>query len=404
MLQPSRLARTARSSAVRDLLRLTERPDVLSLAGGLPAPELLPVDELAAATARVLAARGPAALQYGPTEGITALRELVARRLGHGATPDTTVVTTGSQQGLDLVARAVLDPGDVVVTEVPTYLGALGALHWSGCRIVGVDGDACGLRTDLLEERLRAGLRPKLVYVVADFANPTGATLSEQRRVHLARLADRFGFVIVEDDPYGSLRWRGMRLAPVRAWTDRVVTLGTASKVVAPGLRVGWLTAPRWLAPSIVIAKQGADLHTSTLNQWIVDELLRDERWFDAHVGRLVDSYAARCAVLVEALGGILDVSAPDGGMFVWGALADPSISASALLTDALDRGVAFVPGTAFRPDGGDDHRLRLCFTTLDEAGLRDAAERLAATVSDPGRGASAPGGGRPRASAGRGG
>ncbi len=404
MLQPSHLARTARSSAVRDLLRLTERPEVLSLAGGLPAPELLPVDELAAAAARVLAARGPAALQYGPTEGIAALRELVAGRLGHGATADTTVITTGSQQGLDLVARAVLDPGDVVVTEVPTYLGALGALHWSGCRIVGVDGDACGLRTDLLEERLRAGLRPKLVYVVADFANPTGATLSEQRRVHLARLADRFGFVIVEDDPYGALRWRGMRLAPVRAWTDRVVTLGTASKVVAPGLRVGWLTAPPWLAPSIVIAKQGADLHTSTLNQWIVDELLRDERWFDAHVGRLVDSYAARCATLVEALGGILDVTAPDGGMFVWGALADPSISASALLADALDHGVAFVPGTAFRPDGGDDHRLRLCFTTLDEAGLRDAAERLAATVSDRERGASAPGGGRPRASAGRGG
>ena len=404
MLQPSRLARTARSSAVRDLLRLTERPDVLSLAGGLPAPELLPVDELAAAAARVLAARGPAALQYGPTEGIAALRELVAGRLGHGATPATTVITTGSQQGLDLVARAVLDPGDVVVTEVPTYLGALGALHWSGCRIVGVDGDADGLRTDLLEERLRAGLRPKLVYVVADFANPTGATLSQRRRIHLARLADRFGFVIVEDDPYGALRWRGVRLAPVRAWSDRVVTLGTASKVVAPGLRVGWLTAPEWLAPSIVIAKQGADLHTSTLNQWIVDDLLGDERWFEAHVSRLVGSYGARCAALVEALGGILDVTAPDGGMFVWGALADPSISASALLTDALDHGVAFVPGAAFRPDGGDDHRLRLCFTTLDEAGLADAAERLAATISDRGRGASTPGGGRPRASAGRGG
>src|SRR4051794_10504977 len=304
MLQPSLLARTARSSAVRDLLRLTERPDVLSLAGGLPAPELLPVDALAAAAARVLGARGPAALQYGPTEGIAALRELVAARLGHGATTATTVITTGSQQGLDLVARAVLDPEDVVVTEVPTYLGALGALHWSGCRIVGVEGDARGLRTDLLEEQLRAGLRPKLVYVVADFANPSGATLSEDRRIELAALAERFGFVVVEDDPYGELRWRGPRPAPVRAWSDRVVSVGTASKVLAPGLRVGWLIAPEWLAPSIVIAKQGADLHTSTLNQWIVDDLLRDERWFEAHVARLVDTYAARCAALVAALDG----------------------------------------------------------------------------------------------------
>ena len=247
----------------------------------------------------------------------------------------------------------MLDPGDVVVTEVPTYLGALGALHWSGCRIVGVDGDADGLRTDLLEERLRAGLRPKLVYVVADFANPTGATLSQRRRIHLARLADRFGFVIVEDDPYGALRWRGVRLAPVRAWSDRVVTLGTASKVVAPGLRVGWLTAPEWLAPSIVIAKQGADLHTSTLNQWIVDDLLGDERWFEAHVSRLVGSYGARCAALVEALGGILDVTAPDGGMFVWGALAE---SVDQRL-GAVDRRIG--PRRRLRPGSGVPSRRR---------------------------------------------
>lgn len=402
----SHLARTARSSAVRDLLRLTERPDVLSLAGGLPAPELLPVDALAAATAGVLARQGAAALQYGPTEGIGALRELVAVRLGHRATAATTIVTTGSQQGLDLVARCLLDPGDVVVTEVPTYLGALGALHWSGARVVGVAGDESGLRTGELEERLRAGLRPKLVYVVADFANPTGATLTAARRTHLAALAERFGFVIVEDDPYGALRWRGERLAPVRAWSDRVVTLGTASKVLAPGLRVGWLTAPDWLAGPITIAKQGADLHTSTLNQWLVHDLLADRCWFDAHVAALVATYESRCTTLVDALTreAVVEVAAPDGGMFAWCSLRDPSVGTSALLGEALDHGVAFVPGAAFRHDGADDHRLRLCFTTLQPTQLDEAAARLASVVSGRARGASAPGAGRPRASAGRGG
>ncbi|MFT3855061.1 MAG: PLP-dependent aminotransferase family protein [Ilumatobacteraceae bacterium] len=379
----SHLARTARSSAVRDLLRLTERPDVLSLAGGLPTLELLPVDALAAATASVLARHGAAALQYGPTEGIGALRELAAARLGHRATAATTIVTTGSQQGLDLVARCLLDPGDVVVTEVPTYLGALGALHWSGARVVGVDGDAAGLRTGELEERLRAGLRPKLVYVVADFANPTGATLDTARRSHLAALAEQYGFVVVEDDPYGALRWRGERLAPVRAWSDRVVTLGTASKVLAPGLRVGWLTAPDWLAGAITIAKQGADLHTSTLNQWLVHDLLADRGWFDAHVAALVATYESRCTTLVDALtrDGVVEIAAPDGGMFVWCALGDPSVGTSALLGEALEHGVAFVPGAAFRPDGADDHRLRVCFTTLDPAQLDEAAARLAAAA-----------------------
>ncbi len=251
--------------------------------------------------------------------------------------------------------------------------------------MVGIDGDDAGLRTDLLEERLRGGLRPRFVYVVTNFANPTGATLSVERRVHLAGLAERFGFVIVEDDPYGALRWRGEVLAPIRAWSDRVVTLGTASKVLAPGLRVGWLTAPDWLVPSIVVAKQGTDLHTSTLNQWLVHDLLADRPWLDAHIARLVDVYRMRAAALTGALdreGAPLSTSVPDGGMFVWARLADSDASATALLADALVGGVAFVPGAAFRPDGADDERLRLCFTTLAPAQLDEAAARLAATLA----------------------
>lgn len=381
----SERARTVRSSAVRDLLRVTEQPHVLSLAGGLPASSMLAVDRVGAAVDRTLAVHGSRALQYGPTEGAIELRSLVAERLARrrGAQAGaTTVITTGSQQGLDLVSRVLLDPGDVVVAESPTYLGMLSALHWERPQIVQVRSDADGLDTDDLAERLAAGLRPKLVYVVTDFANPTGATLPESRRRSLAALADRYGFVIVEDDPYGALRFRGETAAPISRWSDWVVTLGTASKVIAPGLRVGWLTAPDWLATAIIVAKQAADLHTSTLNQLVVADVLTDEAWFDAHVARVVDAYRGRAEVLLGALdrhlGGRYTVAPPDGGMFVWGRLSDAAASAEAWLAAALHEAVAFVPGSAFRADGTDDGSARLCFTTLDLEQFDEAARRMA--------------------------
>lgn len=382
----SERARTVRSSAVRDLLRLTEQPHVLSLAGGLPAAELLPADRIAVAAARIIGESGRSVLQYGPTEGSRALRETVARRLGEGATAEDTIITTGSQQGLDLLARVLLDPGDVVVAEMPTYLGALSALHWVNPRIVGVDGDADGLRTDVLAERLADGLRPKLVYVVTDFANPTGATLSSNRRRELAALADEYDFVIVEDDPYGSLRFRGDRHPPIRRWSERVVTLGSASKILSPGLRIGWLTAPDWLARAVTIAKQATDLHTAGLNQQIVDDLLNDETWLHGHVRDLVRNYGARADALSGALtahlGGAVEFRTPDGGMFVWARLTEPGLSADRLLAAAIDAGMAFVPGSAFRHDGADAGTLRLCFTTQSAEDIDEAMRRLASALA----------------------
>ncbi|MEO5899436.1 MAG: PLP-dependent aminotransferase family protein [Ilumatobacteraceae bacterium] len=379
-------ARTARSSAVRDLLRLTELPHVLSLAGGLPAPELLPVAKIATVTAVILDTVGAAALQYGPTEGVRILRETVARRLGYGATAEHTIITTGSQQGLDLVARTLLDPGDVVVTELPTYLGALGALHWAGPQVVGVETDVDGMRTDQLEARLAAGLRPKMAYVVTDFANPTGGTMPAERRRHLAELADRYEFVIVEDSPYGMLRFTGETLPPVRRWSERTVTLGTASKILSPGLRVGWMTSPGWLHPSLVVAKQSSDLHTSTLNQRIIDALLNDEAWLDAHVAVLVRTYARRAELLLDSLdhhlGDSLQVQRPSGGMFVWGRLADPALTAERFLAAGIEQDVAFVPGSAFRPDGEPDGCLRMCFTTLADEQFDEAGARLARALA----------------------
>ena len=381
--QLSRRAAGATSSVIRDLLRLVERPGVLSLAGGLPAPEGFPVERLRLAAERALAGGGRygvAALQYGPTEGDDELRALAAARLGSARQEDV-LVTTGSQQGLDLVARALVDPGDVVVVEAPSYLGALQAFRTCEPVFVDIPIDGDGLRTDELEQRLAAGLRPKLLYTVPNFQNPSGATLSLGRRVHLAALADRYGFVVVEDDPYGVLRFRGEPLPAIRSCGENVVSLGTASKLLAPGLRVAWLAAPAWLAGPLVRLKQAADLHTSTLAQRIVADVLADEEFVAAHIERVAAIYRGRCDALATAIGGIVDVIRPDGGMFLWGRLRASDIDTTALLSAAVDQGVAFVPGTAFHVDGRGTDSLRLSFATLAPAELVEAATRLGAAI-----------------------
>jgi 2-aminoadipate transaminase len=387
----SRRARQSTSSVIRELLHLTERPGILSLAGGLPAPEALPLTDLDAAWARVRQREGrygPVAFQYGPTEGLADLRALVAERFSADAAtgPEEVLVTTGSQQGLDLLARALVDPGDPVVVEAPTYLGALQALSGGGPRFVTVPTDGEGMLTDVLQARLRTGLRPKCAYVVANFQNPSAATLSIERRRHLAALADHYGFVVIEDDPYGELRFRGAPVPSVRTWTELAVRLGTASKTVSPGLRVGWLAAPAWLLPALVRTKQAVDLHTSTLSQALVVELLSDTTARAAHLDRARALYRERADALRAGLAhhtdGALTPAEPDGGMFLWARLPDDAGPAETLLRTAVEHGVAFVPGTAFYADSdrGHDH-IRCSFATLDPAGLDEAASRLGAAL-----------------------
>ncbi|HSL56583.1 MAG TPA: PLP-dependent aminotransferase family protein [Acidimicrobiales bacterium] len=391
-MRPSALSqrvRDLRSSEIRDLLRLTEAPHVLSLAGGLPDPAGFPTAALARAAATV--AGDPAALQYGATEGLGELREHIAaragERLGRIVPVDEVVVTTGSQQGLDLVARALCDPGDVVVVEDPGYLGALQALRAAGVRVVGVPVDDDGLRVDSLDALLRDGLRPRLVYTVPTFSNPTGATLSAERRAALAALADRHGVVVVEDAPYEDLRFRGASLPPVAAGTDRVVSLGSFSKTIAPGLRVGWARGPVDVVRALVTLKQATDLHTSTLAQHLVLALLRRPGWLDAHIAASAASYARReaalAAALVAALGERITVRRPDGGMFTWATLTGPSPDAPppdtrALLVTALDHDVAFVPGDAFAVDRPQPGALRLSFATVAVEQIDEAVARLA--------------------------
>jgi 2-aminoadipate transaminase len=369
-----------RSSAIRDLLAITERPAVLSLAGGLPAPDAFPVDAIAAATAEVLAEDGPGALQYAATAGFAPLRRWVADGDADDTDPDDVVITHGAQQALELVARALIDPGDVVALADPGYVGAIQALRLAGADLLGLPTDADGLRVDVLADHLAAGVRPALVYVVAQLDNPTGATLSLERRHALADLADRYGFVVVDDDPYGALRWAGEAPVPLRSLSGRVVTLGTTSKVLCPGLRVGWAIGPTELAQALILLKQAVDLQTATLTQRIAHRVLARPGFLAPRLAQLRTTYEARCTALLDALdrhlGDRLVCDRPDGGMFVWGRL--PGVDTAALLERAVDAGIAFVPGTAFAVDGRPTDALRLSFATLTEPELDDAVTRLA--------------------------
>ena len=382
----SNRARAARSSVIRDLLKLVERPGILSLAGGLPAPESFPIARMREAANRVLGRNEGIAspLQYGPTEGIVALREWVAAEANPSADVDDVVITTGSQQALDLLAHALCDPGDAVAIEHPAYLGASQAFDAAGAQLVPIAADAAGLDVDELAARLADGLRPKACYVAPNFQNPTGATLALARRQRLAALAEQYRFVVIEDDPYRELRFAGEPVPAVRSFGSLVVTLGSASKVLAPGLRVGWMVAPRWLVPAVVRLKQARDLHTSTMSQWMAHDVLGDSEFLAGHRVVLARLYAERCRALVAALrtrlDGQIELVEPDGGMFVWGRVT--GVDTTALLPSAVEHGVAFVPGSAFYLDGGGTEHVRLSFATLVPDQLDVAVERLARAVA----------------------
>lgn len=384
----STAARAVRGSAIRDLLALTARPEVISLAGGLPAADLMPRARIAAVTADVLDDTGPqGALQYGETAGLAALRAVLAgQESARCARPvDRVLVTSGSQQALDLLARAVLDPGDPVVVESPAYVGALQVFQAAGAALHPVPLDDGGMRVDVLADRLRAGLRPRLVHTVSTFHNPRGVTLAPERRVRLAGLAERYGFLVVEDDPYGLLAFDGDPPAPVAAHSDRVVRLGSASKTLAPALRVGWLHGPAEVMAAVELLKQCTDLCTSSLTQAVAARLLADTAWFEAHLRTVRRAVAGRAAAFTAAVAAHLpgvSCSTPSGGMFCW--LEFPpgpggtATDTAALLPRALARGVGFVPGAAFAVGDPLPSAARCCYASHPEEVIVEAVRRLA--------------------------
>jgi 2-aminoadipate transaminase len=380
--------RGAASSPVRDILALTERPGVVSFAGGLPAPELFDLAGLRDAFAEVLSSEAaPKALQYSTTEGDPTLRAAVAERLtarGLESSPDELLITSGSQQALALVASVMLEPGDRVLVEEPSYLAALQCFGLARAVAVPVPCDDDGLDPAALEE-LIAAHSPKLLYTIPTFHNPTGRTLPTDRRRAIAAIADRAGLRIVEDDPYGELRYSGQPLPTIASLPeagDRVLALSTLSKIAAPGLRLGWVRAPQPLLRQLTIAKQAADLHSSTIDQAAA------ARWLqtcdlERHIETLRHEYGARRDALVDGLAAALPPGSthnrPTGGMFVWARLPD-GWDAGDVLPRALERDVAFVPGKHFFSGPPDPATLRLSFTAHPPDEIRLGLERLADT------------------------
>ncbi|MFF4368650.1 PLP-dependent aminotransferase family protein [Streptomyces sp. NPDC001594] len=383
-------ARAVGGSPVREILALTERPGVISFAGGLPAPELFDTAGLRTAYDSALAGTASAAraLQYSTTEGAPELRAAVAARAearGLATTPDDLLITTGSQQALTLITATLVEPGDTVLVENPTYLAALQCFGMAGARVIPVPCDEQGLLPDALAE-ITARERPKLLYTVPTFQNPTGRTLPGERRAEVARTAARLGLWLVEDDPYGDLRYEGAHepwLAAHPGAEDRTALIGSFSKVMAPGLRLGWLRAPAGLHRAAVVAKQAADLHTSTVDQLAAAHYLAAQD-LDAHVARVREAYRTRRDALLAGLGAALPAGSewnrPQGGMFVWARLPEGH-DATALLKSAVTHDVAYVPGAPFFTGTPDPRTLRLSFTTHTPEEIAVGLDRLGTAV-----------------------
>lgn len=382
-------ARSIGGSPVRDILAVTARPEVINFAGGLPAPELFDAEGISAAYRAVLAETPARALQYSTTEGESGLRAALAARTSARALPtgpDDLLVTTGSQQALSLLATALLEPGDTVLVENPCYLAALQVFGFAGARVVAVPGDGHGVDPEALEE-LVARERPKLLYTVPTFQNPTGRTLPGERRAAVAEVAGRHGLWIVEDDPYGELRFEGERVPWIASYPgaeDRTVLLGSFSKVMAPGLRLGWLRAPAELRRACAVAKQAADLHTPTLNQLAAARYLADSD-LDGHVTRVAAVYRERRDAMLAGLADALPVGSswdrPEGGMFLWARLPK-TYDTTVLLPAVVRQEVAYVPGAPFYAAEPDPSTLRLCFVTQTPKEIGEGLRRLGAGLA----------------------
>ena len=393
-------AKNLKSSAIRELLKITQKPEIISFAGGLPAPDVFPTERFREACDKVLEKQAHLALQYGATEGYEPLREMIARhtsRYGVKAKPENVLLTSGSQQALDLIGKLLINPGDRVLVEAPTYLGALQAFNVYGAEYVSVPSDNDGLRSDLLEASLRLG--PKFMYVLPNFQNPGGTTLAEGRRHELVMLAERYGIPIIEDDPYGQLRYEGEHLTPLIV-LDRenlrrddgysignVIYLSTFSKTLAPGLRLGWIVAPPEVISKLVQLKQGADLHTSTFVQMVAYEVARDN-FLDEHIKLIRRVYRERRDVMLHAMEenfpSEVTWTRPQGGLFLWVTLPE-GMDCQQLFQVAIKENVAFVPGDSFYASNGhaDEGRrhFRLNFSNATPEQITEGIRRLGVAI-----------------------
>ena len=360
----SRRAQQLTSSAIREILKVTERPEVISFAGGLPSPASFPVAAMEAATARVFADNPQAALQYAATEGYLPLREFVARR--HDVSVERVLITTGSQQALDLIAKVMIDPGSKVMVETPSYLGALQAFSLFEPEFVSIPSDDKGLLPEALTPELTAGAR--FLYALPNFQNPTGRRLPLERRQALVARAQELGVLLVEDDPYGALSYTGDQLPSLLSMNpDGVIYMGSFSKILAPGMRLGYVIAPPELHFKLCQAKQASDLHTPTFTQRVAYETVRDGL-LDTHIPTIRELYGKQCQTMLDALARHMPEgvswNTPEGGMFIWMELPE-GLDSMVILEEAVRRNVAYVPGAPFYANNPKRNALRLAFVTV---------------------------------------
>lgn len=379
-----------KASEIRELLKLTQRPEVISFAGGLPAPELFPVEAMKDISKEVLDENGHKALQYGPTEGYLPLREMIAKRMakvGVDVTADNVLITSGSQQGLDFSGKIFLDPGDVVLCESPSYLGAINAFKAYQPKFVDVPTDDEGMVMSELEKILESTEKVRLIYVIPDFQNPSGRTWSIERRKKLVELANKYNLPIVEDNPYGELRFEGEIPPAVKHFDTegRVIFLGTFSKTFCPGMRLGWTCADKEALQKYILVKQGADLQASTISQMELAKFL-EKYDLDSHIEKIKNVYRKRRDLMLNTMKEEFPKEAkftyPEGGLFTWVVLPE-HINARELAAKALEKNVAFVPGGSFFPNGGHENTLRLNYSNMDEERIVEGIKRLGKVIKE---------------------
>ncbi|EEI24867.1 aminotransferase-like domain-containing protein [Lentilactobacillus hilgardii] len=375
---------------VGNILKVAGSPDVISFAGGLPAPELFPVAELKRVTDEVYDESGRQALQYSTAIGYPQLREQIVKRMAHQGvktTIDNIMISTGSQQSIDLTAKMFVNPGDTVIVEKPTYLCALDVFRSYGAHIVGVDMDENGMKIDQLEKAVAENPNTKFIYTIPNFQNPTGRTMSADRRERMIEIADNYDIMIVEDDPYGAIRFAGDDIEPIKFYDDheRVIYLSTFSKILAPGLRLGWIVAEKSLIKKFTLMKQSADVHSDNLTQHIVAKFM-SEYDIDDHIDKIKQVYRKRERVMMNAIEAFfpknVHYSHPEGGLFIWVEVPG-DVDTKALFDTCIKHNVAFVPGEPFYPDAVTPGTFRLNYSNMSEDHIKTGIKRLGDAIKE---------------------
>ncbi|MGE7906799.1 PLP-dependent aminotransferase family protein [Peribacillus sp. NPDC094092] len=380
--------RLVKSSETREILKVTERPEVISFAGGLPAPELFPVEALKDVCHAVLNEEGPASLQYSTTEGYIPLREGICKRMevtGINSTIDNVLITSGSQQALDLTGRLFINEGDTIICESPTYLAAINAFKSYDAKFVEVAMDDDGMVMEELEKKLQEHPNTKFIYTIPDFQNPTGRTLKLERRKKMIELANQYDVLIVEDNPYGAVRFAGEALPPVKHFDteSRVIYISTFSKIFTPGLRLGWICADKHFIDKFVSFKQTADLHTDSFAQRITAKYM-ELYDIEEHINKIKAVYKERCTAMLSCIEEFfpknITYSKPEGGLFIWIELPEP-VDSREIFTECLKNNVAFVPGAPFFPNGTKNNTLRLNYSNMPKDKIFEGMKRLGEVV-----------------------